>query len=254
MTEHAFHYRRGDGLCLRGRLIAGTSPLLVFLHGFRSVHNGTKANALAAYAAQHRFGFLSFDLIGHGVSDGGFEQFRVSEAIHDAAGAIQAARRTGQAVVIIGSSMGGWIGLEIARRRLVDVAGLMLIAPAVYALQQILADMDAAKKRDLARKGYVEAEDRYAKGRRYRLTQAFFDDAAAQAPPAERLNIPCPVRIVHGAADECVPLAHAEALSANIPHGRLHVIEGGDHRLSAHMPELLAVLEDLLAEINSDRA
>ncbi|OIO61385.1 MAG: hypothetical protein COX57_02335 [Alphaproteobacteria bacterium CG_4_10_14_0_2_um_filter_63_37] len=148
--ECPFEFPTPEGRSLRGLLIpppTSNAPLLVFLSGFRSVHSGYKASAIAAWAAQNGCGCLRFDHLGHGISDGPFEAFRIGRGIEEAAAAIASVLQPGQALVLVGSSMGGWMGLEIARRRLLPVAGLLLIAPATEFIARRLGGALRARNR-----------------------------------------------------------------------------------------------------------
>lgn len=245
-AERPFQHTRTDGVVLRGRYLPGAGALLVFLSGFRSVHTGQKATAVAALAAARGHGCLRFDYLGHGVSDGGFEGFRVSEAVTDAAACIRRVHRPGQRLVLVGSSMGGWIALELARRGAVAADGLLLIAPALDFVSRRLAAMPADMRADLVRDGRVRVPNAYTPDTSYPITRAFLDDALALEPGDRALTVPCPVRIVHGDADDNVPIATSRRLARRVAGATLVEIAGGDHRLSDHLPTLLAELERLL--------
>jgi pimeloyl-ACP methyl ester carboxylesterase len=243
--EAPFHHVRPDGHVLRGRLRPGGGALVVFLPGFRSVHAGAKAEAVAAWAGRHGHACLRFDWLGHGDSDGDFAAFRVSEAVRDAAEAIAAARRPGQPLVLVGSSMGAWIALVLVQRGLADPAAMVLAAPAVDFVSRRLGELPEAMRAHLEAHGGVQVPDAYAPGESYEISRAFLDDALALEPGDRPLAVACPVWILHGTDDEAVPVETARRLARLLPDARLTEIPGGDHRLTGHMDTLLDALDGL---------
>jgi pimeloyl-ACP methyl ester carboxylesterase len=252
--EADFAHRRPDGHTLRGRLQPGAGALVAFLPGFRSAHTGEKADAVAAWARSHGHACLRFDWLGHGVSDGGFERFRVSEAVADAEGAIAAVRRPGQRLWLVGSSMGGWIALMVAAQGRLVPDGMVLIAPAVDFVSRRLEQMPPAFKDRLAAYGTVEVPDAYAPGRTYPITRDFLADALRLEPGDGPVAVPCPVRILHGTADDAVPLETARRLAGLLPDCRLTEIAGADHRLTGHLDAITAALDALAGTPADGRA
>ncbi|MDH4229905.1 MAG: lysophospholipase [Nitrospirota bacterium] len=246
--EVDFSLRRDDGLTLRGRFLPGGGMLIVFMSGFRSVHYGDKARAIAAWAAENGHACLRYDHIGHGDSDGDFEDYRVSRGMADNAAAIQAVRGAGQPLLVVGSSMGGWMALESARTGLIDPVALLLIAPPTDFFSRRMATMPPELARQFKAEGFLEMDDRYRPGTRYRLTQGFLLDAIMMETPKGRLILPCPVTIVHGSEDESVPIATGRSLHQQIGPDQCRLVEipGGDHRLGAHMPVILDELARLV--------
>lgn len=244
--ETPFALTRPDARVLRGRFLPGGGALIVFLPGFRSVHGGVKAGAVADWARAHDHACLRFDYLGHGDSDGPFEDFRVSEAVRDTAAAVAACRDGAQAVVLVGSSMGGWIALLAAHRRLLDPAGMVLIAPAVDFVSRNLSDMPLPMQERLAREGAVRVADAYAPGETYPISRDFLADALALEPGAGPMDVRCPVRILHGTADPEVPVGTSRVLVRHLKDAELTEIEGGDHRLSDHLGAVTGALAELL--------
>lgn len=245
--EVVFTHMRDDGEILFGRHLPGTGPLICFLSGFRSVHIGEKAMAVAGFAKAQGHACLRFDYLAHGASDGNFEDFRVSEAMRDTVRCIHQVRAPGQPLYVVGSSMGGWIGLELIRKKELTADGLLLIAPAVDFISRRLASLPPDTLEALRQNGYIDVPDAYLEGSHYRLYNGFFDDAVQNEPPREgELDLPCAVRIVHGTEDEAVPVMVSQNLRERIPGARLKEIEGGDHRLSAHISVILEELDMLI--------
>lgn len=242
----AFTYTRPDGAILRGRFASGDGALVVFLPGFRSVCTGEKAEAVAAWARSRGHACLRLDYLGHGDSDGPFEHFRVSEAVADVAAAVARVQRPAQGLILAGSSMGAWIAVTAAARGKVRPDGMVLIAPAIDFVSRRLAEMAPEMRAQLAATGSVEVADAWPPHARYRVTMPFLDDALALEPDDSPLDVPCPVRILHGTDDESVPVETARRLAGLLPDATLTEITGGDHRLTGHIPAILKALELLL--------
>jgi pimeloyl-ACP methyl ester carboxylesterase len=245
-SERAFRYLRADGHRLKGRYLPGDGTLITFLPGFRSVHSGDKARAVAAFAAERGLACLRFDYLGHGDSDGDFTGFRISEAIRDAAACIGKVTRKGQRRILVGSSMGGWIAVELVRLGLVEVHGLLLIAPALDFVARRMATLPKPLLEQLRNHGHMDVPDAWAPGESYRLSQRFLADAMFHQTPPTPWDPGMPVSILHGSADDSVPIEASRKLAARTQGAKLMEIEGGDHRLNTHLPELLGLLGELV--------
>jgi pimeloyl-ACP methyl ester carboxylesterase len=246
--EAPFTHIRPDGLRLRGRLLAGHDPVLVFLHGFRSNHLGAKAQAVARFAADRGLGCLRLDQIGHGESDGQFEDFRVSGAIQDTIAAVRSLN-PGSAV-LIGSSLGALVALGIAQAGKLSVHGLLFIAPACHFISRHPDSGDETVLKQLQQQGFVESFDPYLQ-QPYRIPRAMIDDIRSAEPAPGPIILPCPVRLIHGTADRSIPHSESEDLYRRIAGSSLHLVEDGDHRLDGHIPLILKELEALLSAVPS---
>lgn len=219
-----------DGLRLAFRKRPGRAPAVVWLGGYRSDMTGTKASALDEACAQSGRAFLRFDYSGHGQSADDGHDGTISRWTAQA-GAVIGAHVQG-APLLAGSSMGAWIALRLALAAKAQgrpVSGLVLIAPAPdFTIDLVEPAMSPADHQTLARQGWFEA----AHGSVY--SQALIDDGRKAAVMTGPLDVGCPVRIIQGADDAAVPLAHAVKLAAHLPFDDIEmtVIPGGDHRLS----------------------
>lgn len=213
---------------------AGGAPGLFWLNGFRSVMTSTKAMALDALGAEQGLGVTRFDYSGDGQSGGSFDHGTITRWLEEAEAVLA---RTQGPQIVCGSSMGGWIGLLLARRQLQKgnpLKGLVLIAPAVDATTTLLpARMDDEQRRDLELQGFFERESRYGDGP-YRYMRAFIEDGARHALFGAVIETGCPVHILQGGQDPDVPRAHAERLLTHILHDPVTftLVPDGDHRLS----------------------
>src|SRR4051794_19149282 len=220
----------------------GGSPGLFWLGGFKSDMKGTKAEALARWAAEHGRACIRFDYSGHGDSGGDFAEGTIGRWLQDALGVFEACAEGPQ--VLVGSSMGGWLALllvqEVRRRAAAGqkvsapVTGLVLIAPAVDFTEELMwKRFPAAVKREIQQKGFWERPSLYSE-EPYRITRTLIEDGRRHLILGELIETGCPVRILQGVQDPDVPWQHAVELSSRLAHDDvvLTLIKDGDHRLS----------------------
>jgi len=215
-------------------------PGVVFLGGFKSDMDGTKALALEAWAASAGRAFLRFDYTGHGRSSGAFEAGCIGDWADDAAAAVTTLTKGPQ--ILIGSSMGGWISLLLIRRGIVPLAGFVGIAAAPdFTEDSMWAGMDAASRETLLIEGRIETPSDYS-DEPYVITRRLIEDGRNHLVLRDPLPIEAPVRLLQGAADVDVEMAVALRLLDHIdgPDVRLTLVKGADHRFSG--PEELALL------------
>jgi pimeloyl-ACP methyl ester carboxylesterase len=244
MAQDFLELPGGRRIAVRAR--PGEDPTVVFLGGFRSDMTGTKAGFLDAWAAGAGRGFLRFDYTGHGASSGRFEDGAIGDWVRDAEETILRLARG--PVVLVGSSMGGWIALRLAARLGERVAGLVGIAAAPdFTEDAMWAAMDTATRERLMREGRVEVPSDYEAP--YPITRRLIEDGRENLVLRTPLRLPFPVRLLHGTADADVEPAVALRLldHAEGPDIRLTLVKGADHRFSA--PETLALLAATLDDV-----
>jgi pimeloyl-ACP methyl ester carboxylesterase len=254
--EPAFiEVREGSGgrrIAVRAR--AGASPGLIWLGGFKSDMTGTKALALDAWAAEHGRACVRFDYSGHGESGGAFIDGTIGRWLEESTAVFEQFCRGPQ--VVIGSSMGGWMALllarEIARREMkaATLAGLVLIAPAPDFTEQLMWNRFTPEIRDeIVTKGVWMRPSEYGDGTPYPITRALIEDGRNHLLLGSAIEVGCPVRILQGAQDPDVPWQHAFALAHRLPTEDvvLTMIQDGDHRLSR--PQDIARIIAAVAEI-----
>ena len=227
----------------------GGKPGVVFLGGFRSDMTGTKAMHLHAWAEAQGRAFLRFDYSGHGQSSGDFTEGCIGDWAEDAAAAITALTDGPQ--ILVGSSMGGWIALLLARRMTARIAGIIGVAAAPDFTEDAMwhAMPEAAQARLMA-EGQIEVPTDYA-DTPYVITRRLIEDGRSHLVLRSPLALPFPVRLLQGTADADVPVDTALRLMA---HGagcdmRLTLVRGADHRLSS--PDCLALIEATIAEVTA---
>jgi len=231
---------RGDGVNLALRRVSGRGPTLVWLSGFKSDMAGTKAEALSAWAHARGQGFLRFDYSGHGLSGGAFEECDVSRWRADVLRMVDAA--TEGPLVLVGSSMGGWMALLAALARPERVAALLLIAPAADFTQALLEpNLPDDARRALAETGRWARPSPYDDAP-YVITQQLIEDGRRWLLLGETIPFSGPVRVLQGMRDEDVPWRHAVRTAEAIASDdvRVTLIKDGDHRLSR--PQDIALL------------
>ena len=231
------------GLCLAMRHRPGAGPTIVFLPGYRSDMEGSKATALDAWAEAQGRAMLRFDYGGCGASEGAFAVQSLADWRDDTLAAIDSIEGP---VLLVGSSMGGWLMLLAALARPERVAGLVGIAAAPDFTGWGFTD---DQKRIIREDGRVEEVSPYG-DTPYVTTRTFWESGETLKLLGGEIAINCPVRLLHGIEDADVPwrisldLLHA-LRSADV---QANMIKGGDHRLSRpeESPLLLATVRQLL--------
>jgi pimeloyl-ACP methyl ester carboxylesterase len=247
-TEDNGRLDRGDGVHLAWRCLAGNGPMLVFLPGFRSDMEGSKAVRLAAFAAARGQAMLRLDYSGHGASEGRFEDGTIGLWTSDALAVIDAL--TEGPLILIGSSMGGWIGLLVALARPDRVVGFVGIAAAPDFTERLIWESLPARERDtLLRTGVLQMPSDY--GPPTPITLGLVEDGRTHLLLGQPIALKGPVRLLQGQRDRDVPWRMALDLAETIETDDLRVtlVKDGDHRLSrdADLVLLETVVEDLIA-------
>ncbi|MEP9386980.1 alpha/beta hydrolase [Mesorhizobium sp. KR9-304] len=244
-----------DGTPIAFRRIAGGSPGVVWLGGYRSDMLGTKAETLAAWAGRTGRSFLRHDYSGHGESGGAFVDGTISTWLGESLAVFR--RFTDGPQVLVGSSMGAWIALRMAQelRRAGEggrVAGMVLLAPAPDFTSELMEpSLTKRQKRDLQEKGYFEEKSEYSPEPNI-YTRALIEDGRRNRVMTGPIDTHCPVHILQGLADPDVPHTHALKLVSLLPADdmTLSLIPEGDHRLSRprDLELLVRAVEGVIAQ------
>lgn len=242
---------RPDGPDLAYRLQLGknrTLPSLVFLGGFRSDMEGTKAAFLADACAKRDQTFLRFDYRGHGQSGGDFKDGTISLWLADALDVIRLL--PDQKIILAGSSMGGWISLLIARAMPEKTAGMIGLAAAPDFTRVMKARMTDAQKAALAQDGYILVDTDYSPDP-YKITRILIEDGEKNCLLDSPIAVRCPVRLLQGKKDTDVVWQTAQRISdlLETDDKKIYLQTEGDHRLSS--PEDLALLNTLVEELSN---
>ncbi|WP_332770235.1 alpha/beta fold hydrolase [Phenylobacterium sp.] len=246
MTETSGFLKRRDGARIAWRRVAGAGPTVVWLGGFKSDMAGTKAQALADWALTRGRSYVRFDYFGHGESDGDFAQGTITRWREDALAVLDELAQG--PVVLVGSSMGGWIACLAAAAAPERVKAMVLIAPAPDFTEKLMSpEIAAAGRAELKATGVWMRPSDY--GDPYPITAALLEDGARWSILPGPVNVDAPVRILQGGEDPDVPWRHALELAQAI-RGQdvvFGLIKDGDHRLSRpqDIARLIAAVEEV---------
>jgi pimeloyl-ACP methyl ester carboxylesterase len=233
---------------------SGSEPGVLFLPGFNSDMQGTKALALDRWCSIHGRQFTRFDYSGHGCSGGSFREGTIGQWRDDALAVLDQVATGPQ--VLVGSSMGGWLMLLVALCRPQRVAGLVGIASAPdfteRMRQQRLGKQQLAS---LQATGYCELPIDYGEGKPHTIGRRLLDEGRDHLLLDTKIGFEGPVRLLHGQSDEDVPWALSLALMEQLASRdvELTLIKDGDHRLSSDrdIERLLTTVERLLATLGA---
>jgi pimeloyl-ACP methyl ester carboxylesterase len=235
-----------NGARLAYRLREGRSPALLFLPGYASDMEGAKALAIDALAERLGIAMLRFDYSGTGSSDGEFEDGTLGRWLDEALHLLD--QLTDGPVILVGSSMGGWIALHMAARRTHRVAALVGIASAPDFTDWGYSD---AEKAQLQESGRLEQPNHYGP-EPHVTSRAFWQSGEALRLLGSPIPVDCPVRLVHGDSDSDVPLEIAfrtmeKLRSADV---QMIIVKGGGHRMS-EKHEIDAILRTVAGLLES---
>ncbi|WP_370175739.1 alpha/beta fold hydrolase [Sphingobium abikonense] len=227
-TAPPAYFARPDGLRLAYRHSRGVGPTIVFLPGYMSDMEGGKAVALHDWARGQGRSMLRLDYAGNGASEGRFVDGTLASWRDDVLLLID--RLIEGPVVLVGSSMGGWLALLIALARPDRVAGIVGIAAAPDFTTWGFTDADKAL---LHTEGRIEEPTPYG-DQPYVTTLAFWQSGQTLLLLEDDIAINCPVRLLHGQCDPDVPWEIALRTAGRLRSSDVQtlLIKDGDHRLS----------------------
>ncbi len=218
----------------------GTAPGLFWMGGFKSDMKGTKAEALDQWAAAQGRACTRYDYSGHGESGGQFADGTIGRWLEESLAVFTEFCRGPQ--IVIGSSMGGWLALLLARelrkldpeKRSAEIKGMVLIAPAPDFTETLMWERFTPEiKKDIEEKGFWQRPSEYA-DEPYLITRKLIEDGRKHLLLGGLIETGCPVRILQGVKDEDVPWQHATELVSRLARDDviLTLVKDGDHRLS----------------------
>jgi hypothetical protein len=246
MTEQSGFLERPGGERLAWRRVDGRGPTVVWLGGFRSDMTGTKAQVLADAAAAKGWSFLRFDYFAHGASSGRWDEACIGRWREDALAVID--ELTEGPLVLVGSSMGGWVACLAALARPERIKALVLIAPAPDFTETLMRpELPPEALKEIEQTGFWMQPDPYDGP--YAITRRLLDDGKAWTVLTGSVAIGAPVRVLQGMRDEAVPWTHAQELVRQLESDDVvfTLIKDGDHRLSRpqDLPRLVAAAEEV---------
>lgn len=244
MPERAGFLNRG-GERLAWRAVDGNGPTVVWLGGFKSDMVGTKAQALAEAARARGWSFLRFDYSAHGESTGVWEETTIGRWRADALAVID--QLTEGPLVLVGSSMGGWMACLAAVERPERLHALVLVAPAPDFTEKLMRPkIPPEGLRELELNGVWMEPSEYDEP--LPITRKLLDEGREHLIMDGPIPIRCPVRILQGQRDDPVPWAHALKLADLLESEDVvfTLVKSGDHRMSG--PADLERLIETVAE------
>jgi pimeloyl-ACP methyl ester carboxylesterase len=230
-SERSGRLDRGDGVGLAWRKVEGLAPTVVWLGGFMSDMSGTKAQALADWAREEERSYVRFDYSGHGESGSEFRECTITQWRADALRVIE--ELTEGPLVLVGSSMGGWIACLVAAAIPERIGALVLIAPAADFTEKLMKPgFPPEAITALREEGVWHRPSEY--GDPYPITRELLEDGARWSILEGSVPVEAPVRILQGGEDPDVPWRHALELANQLKSQDVvfSLIKDGDHRLS----------------------
>ena len=233
MNEKIF-FKNSNGLKLCGILSNTTDdvakPVMILCHGFTTSKDSTTYPILEKLLNEKNISTFRFDFFGHGESEGKFEEVTISEAADDILCAIEYLKGLGYSKMgLFGSSFGG-AACIIAASKTKDLSFLVLKSPVADYMEREMGKGNKKELEEWKNKGYKNYFD--SKGNKYKLNYTFFEDFANNNGYEAAKKINMPVLIVHGDADESVPIGQSIKLSKILPNGKLEIIAGANHHYS----------------------
>jgi pimeloyl-ACP methyl ester carboxylesterase len=225
-------------------------PGVIFLGGFASDMTGTKAIFLSEQCARQGLSFVRFDYRGCGQSPGIFTDGTIGAWLEDSLAVFD--QLTVGPQIVVGSSMGGWLGLLLAKARPERVKAFIGVAAAPDFTEDLVWEkLTRLQRETLLRDGLIYEEDA-PPDHRVPLTLRLIEEARGHLLLRSALSLSCPVRLIQGMKDAEVPFAHAQRIAEHVTQDDVQVtlIKNSDHRLS--QPENLGLLWRLVAEFISD--
>ena len=209
----------------------GTGPTVVFLGGFKSDMEGSKAIFLEKWAKKRNRSFLRFDYSGHGQSSGDFLNLGIGDWLNDTKQIIELTQNNG--LILIGSSMGGWISLLLSRELGSRLKGLIAIAAAPdFTEESMWKNFTEDQKKEVLNKGLLYLPTDY--GEPYPITRYLIENGRQNLVLREPLKLTCPVRLMQGTEDTAVTRETALKLFDHINADDLSLFfkRGADHSFS----------------------
>ena len=237
-----------SGASISYNAFRGKNPGVIFLHGFRSDKNGTKVIDLQEFCQQKGHSFLSFDAFGHGQSSGDLLDGTIGRWAEDALYVLDNLTEGPQ--ILVGSSFGGWISVLVARQRPDRIAGLVGLAAAPDFTEDLMWNtFSEDQRRQMSERGEVVLQDPADPRGAWHIPKLLIDEARNHLVLRGPIAITCPVRLIHGQADDDVPWQQALQLAEGMDGADVQVtlIKDAGHRLSR--PQDLARIRQVVGEL-----
>ena len=245
-TIHYLDAPHGSRLAWSGAEIPD-KPTILFFAGHGSDMQGTKALAVAEWAERNRFGMLRFDYSGHGLSSGEFLDGTIGAWKADCLAIIDALVK--EPLIIIGSSLGGWLMMLAAMERKEQIIGLIGIAAAPDFTEELIWQaLTPQQQEQMQKEGQIALPNPYA-DEDVIYPYHLITEGREHLILDKKITLDCPVRLLHGMQDEEVPYKIAERLADAITSPDIEVVldKNAGHRFSEpdQIDLLLSCLDDI---------
>lgn len=237
-----------DFIAYNRRVQKNNLPEVLFLGGFKSDMAGTKATYLETLCQKRGQTFTRFDYFGHGLSSGLFTEGTIGLWLSDALAMID--QITEGPLILVGSSMGGWLMTLAALARPERIQGLIGIAAAPDFTEELIwATLTESQRKDLRAHGIFQTPSQY-ENEGFPITLQLIEEGREHLILPKSIDIHCPIHLIHGAADQDVPWMLSKRLATRVKSQNvtLTLIKGGDHRLNT--PLAMGRLASLINEVS----
>jgi pimeloyl-ACP methyl ester carboxylesterase len=228
--------------------VKGKGPTVVFMSGFRSDMEGSKAVFLEGVCKKLGLGYVRFDYSGHGKSCGSFEDCTIGTWKADALKVID--ELTTGKIILVGSSMGGWVALLAALKRKSRIKAIIGIAAAPDFTEDLIwQQLDEFSKHKMLRDGVLMMPNCYDDKKPYPITLKLIEEGRKHLLLRKPINLTCPMRFLHGMADEDVPYKTSAKIAELVKSKdvKVHLLKKSGHRMSE--PKELELLKQSLLEL-----
>ena len=241
------HHKTASGYEIAYQQSKGEGVGVVFIHGFRSDMEGSKAVELHAFCDTHNIPFTRFDIFAHGVTGGDFLDYTIGHGVRDTLEMLDHVATGDQ--ILVGSSMGGWIMLCAALERKQQVRGLIGVAAAPDFTERFPSKMTPEERKTIEEEGVIWRNSDYW-GKSVPTTKNLLDEGKNHLLLDHPIPLDMPVHLLHGQHDEDVPWQHSMQVAETITGGDVQVtlVKDGDHRLSR--PQDMEILKDTLSRMH----
>ena len=231
------------------RKTSGPKVSVLFLSGYRSDMEGTKAKYLSNLSREIGFEFLKFDYSGHGNSEGNINEQCLSDWLNEANFFIN--KKLSFPIILVGSSMGGWLSILLGKKLKSKIKGIIGIGTAPDFTRQIIKNLSNYKKKIYKNKGFIKIKTKYDSDD-YIFTKNFINDSKKHFVLESPIKINSIIHLLYGSFDEAVNLDSQLKLlkTLNSKITKLTIIKNSDHRMSS--PSDLETLRQTFLQIIKD--
>ena len=248
ISYNKFYYSEDDCIAYINHSYPKNNIGIIWFGGLNSDMNGTKASKLSSYSQQNKINFCKFDYFGHGKSSGDIEDGTISKWLENGLSVIDNICKGH--LILVGSSMGGWLALLCSLQRKKRIKGIIILAPAVDMTERLMWDkFTSIEKIELENYGIVKRySEKYDSN--YNITEKLILDGRNHLLLNDRIKVDFPVRIIHGMLDESVPWELSLDIGRRIKSQNIKtlLIKDADHSLSrqSDMRLLFSNIEELI--------